>query len=817
MNHAVSLSRFRQLRAKVALGATLWTVGLAPNVQRAQADNPIVVTPGAAAVVVGAAVVGYAIYKGVGLKIKATSETTTSDGTTSSQSVEVEVEDQGGGGENPPAPLVPGQATIQSPDDYPGLVLPSGYLAQDTTTAGFLDSSTLSFSVADVAYEADVLDPGFGPSNQVGYEHRRTAEMVFQRLPGQIGAGRLEIPIALEDFDLSTTLIAETFGIVTLDLAVLSPELGTLWSTHVVVPQEGPGSETGDLPDSALAWTAGAAHLDWAGTVVVDLPAALQTVHVTVAFAITGSGTKEEGVNELSWSGGVLGGQLTYHVEGDPFEPLALIPSLTQGPTPLALLDPADPRMLGVGLDLFGLAKFGVIPPDGNVDLSYGLPADLALSGVVLYAQFLTLGGTTTFVDNLSNVTAAILGEQGSSHFAVGETGGTRRCASATALDSGEILFAGGVGYDEAGNMVGLASYELYDPRDSSFVPGAGLAPLERIAHSATKLADGRVVLLGGHDMAGNVLASGDVFEPGARGALDGEFARIAGMSTPRLYHIAVRLLDGRIFVAGGTDTYDMGDSLATFGGALASTEIYDPATDSWTAGPDLPVALVGHAASVLADGRVLITGGLEVTANGIVGSDHAWAYDTIGFVVAPDLADARAFHTQVRTPVGGAAVFGGMTVAEIFGSTHLDVFEVGTSEFYSSTGDGPNSGPIWMPGGPFGSSGMWCFPTFGPNGYCCFPCLPPLDDTGDLLDGGSSVGGMAAPLASGFAGYHIEQGTPIVQGFGTALLERAGGAVAPAPAQGRFVKIGGTDPSGGLPADARAEEVVIGSGSELP
>ncbi|MCA9861305.1 MAG: hypothetical protein KC438_16385, partial [Thermomicrobiales bacterium] len=74
-------------------------------------------------------------------------------------------------------------------------------------------------------------------------------------------------------------------------------------------------------------------------------------------------------------------------------------------------------------------------------------------------------------------------------------------------------------------------------------------------------------------------------------------------LGSSRMRHTATLLDDGRVLVAGG-------ENLA--GTALATTELFDPATDQWTAGPPLTTPHVNHAAVKLADGRVAIMGSGE-------------------------------------------------------------------------------------------------------------------------------------------------------------------------------------------------------------
>ncbi len=71
---------------------------------------------------------------------------------------------------------------------------------------------------------------------------------------------------------------------------------------------------------------------------------------------------------------------------------------------------------------------------------------------------------------------------------------------------------------------------------------------------------------------------------------------------TPRFFHTATRLLDGRVLLAGGLDQFNV----------TASCEIYDPATNTWMATGSLNVARERHGAVLLADGRVFAAGGYD-------------------------------------------------------------------------------------------------------------------------------------------------------------------------------------------------------------
>ena len=119
-----------------------------------------------------------------------------------------------------------------------------------------------------------------------------------------------------------------------------------------------------------------------------------------------------------------------------------------------------------------------------------------------------------------------------------------------------------------------------------------------RSGHIAIRLGDGRVLVAGG--LNGSLtLSSAEVFDPQTNA-----WTAVASMSVPRYFATATLLPDGRVMVAGG---YNGG---ATGSNVNASTELFDPFTGLWSAGPSMKVARHSHTATTLDDGRILVTGG---------------------------------------------------------------------------------------------------------------------------------------------------------------------------------------------------------------
>ncbi len=174
-----------------------------------------------------------------------------------------------------------------------------------------------------------------------------------------------------------------------------------------------------------------------------------------------------------------------------------------------------------------------------------------------------------------------------------------RRSHTATSLPGGGVLLVGGASPLDAPNVVppekGIA--ERFDPGQNSWtLTSPGLA--FRSAHTATLLADGRVLVAGGIDAAsvniGSIipLSSADLYDP-----LTDSWAHAAPMNAPHAKHTASLLPSGRVLVIGGDP-------------APRVTEIYDPLTDTWSLTGLLGQGRVEHTATALGDGEILIVGG---------------------------------------------------------------------------------------------------------------------------------------------------------------------------------------------------------------
>ncbi|MFZ3495478.1 Kelch repeat-containing protein [Streptomyces sp. 5.8] len=239
-----------------------------------------------------------------------------------------------------------------------------------------------------------------------------------------------------------------------------------------------------------------------------------------------------------------------------------------------------------------------------------------------------------------------------------------RRMHSTTLLADGRVLVAGGYGGASSPLIRPLAGAELYDPVADAWTP-AGELREARYAHSATLLADGRVLVAGGTSLRSPAsersLTSAELFDPVTR-----EWTATREMTDARSFHPAVALSDGRVLVAGGW----VATRRNWWGGAaLAYCERYDPAAGTWTPTGSFAAPLSSHQLTLLADGSVLATGGgdYEGGADGRLdpySRATAERYDPGSGVWAAeaDMPCGRARHRAVPLPTGEVLVMGGTT-----------------------------------------------------------------------------------------------------------------------------------------------------------
>ncbi len=236
----------------------------------------------------------------------------------------------------------------------------------------------------------------------------------------------------------------------------------------------------------------------------------------------------------------------------------------------------------------------------------------------------------------------------------------------------GNILITGGFTVAAA---AASATAELYNQTANTFTATAGSMTTPRFGHTATLLPNGQVLIAGGRssNLGTSYLATAELFNPAT-----GTFTATGTMTSARIYHSATLLSNGLVLIAGGR-----ADG-ATF---LNTAELYNPATGTFTAiASTMSSAREAHTASALSDGTILLAGGGFANTGTLTVTGSADIYNPTANTFTPlaaSLADPRAFHT--------ASVLGNGTVLLAGGGSSSDptvgLFEaLSSSELYNPT-----------------------------------------------------------------------------------------------------------------------------------
>mgnify|MGYP002622489237 CR=1 FL=1 len=167
----------------------------------------------------------------------------------------------------------------------------------------------------------------------------------------------------------------------------------------------------------------------------------------------------------------------------------------------------------------------------------------------------------------------------------------------AVKLHDGRVMAIGG-NSAYPGEQFVVADAELYDPRSGNWKPTAPMHTPRR-SLAAVVLADGRVLVAGGAGRLGEAkkqLSVSEVYDPQSE-----QWTEVAPLREGRWGPTATLLADGQVLIVGG--------AYGSFG-SRSSAELFDPQDCTWRDAGKLSQARNGHRAITLSDGRVLIVGG---------------------------------------------------------------------------------------------------------------------------------------------------------------------------------------------------------------
>ena len=237
---------------------------------------------------------------------------------------------------------------------------------------------------------------------------------------------------------------------------------------------------------------------------------------------------------------------------------------------------------------------------------------------------------------------------------------GKRYDHTATLLANGKLVVAGG--YNDSTPV--LASTELYDNALGTWASTAAPGTV-RTHHSASLLPDGRVLAIGGWDGSATQ-ASVDIYNPAT-----GVWASATAMVTARRDHTATLLKTGNVLVVGGHNT-----------SALASAELYNPTVGTWLPVTNMTTPRFLHTATLLADGRVLVAGGKN--DSGALTSAEIYNPLTGLWSATGSLLGPRDAHSATLLSTGKVLVTAGENGAGVLATAEL--FDP-TTGLWSATG----------------------------------------------------------------------------------------------------------------------------------
>jgi uncharacterized protein (TIGR03437 family) len=237
----------------------------------------------------------------------------------------------------------------------------------------------------------------------------------------------------------------------------------------------------------------------------------------------------------------------------------------------------------------------------------------------------------------------------------------------AVLLANGKVLVVGPGSFGD-----GTPSPELYDPATGQWsITGSMTTPRSRPV--LVRLANGKVLAAGGTDET-----SAEIYNPDT-----GVWSATGRLGVGRGTSAGVLLADGRVLVTGGS--------------ASPSAELYDPATGQWNSAGTMTAIrsggterpdIVQHTSTLLPDGRVLVAGGRD--NKGALRSAELYDPATGSWTTTGDLITPRFNHTATLLPNGKVLVVSGSrsvgACPELAGTELAELYDPATGQWSAAS-----------------------------------------------------------------------------------------------------------------------------------
>ena len=309
----------------------------------------------------------------------------------------------------------------------------------------------------------------------------------------------------------------------------------------------------------------------------------------------------------------------------------------------------------------------------GGAPASYGVNPGLP-SGLSISTTTGIISGTPSTVTAQASYTVTAFNSGGSAQatlsitviLAPGSWSSTGSMGVARTLATATVLQNGHVLVVGGANASAecLATCEVYDPSTGVWA-ATGALTTGRNRHTATLLTNGKVLVVSG--IAGTVApyvqtTSAEIYDP-----TSGTWASAGNLSNGRQEHTATLLTDGRVLISGG-------------GGNLGAAEIYDPGTSNWSITGALTANRQGHTATLLPNGEVLVAGGYNQSI-GALSTSEVYEPVTGKWLATGSMVAGRFYAASSLLPGGKVLVAGGsgINANEYLSSAEIYDFTLGT------------------------------------------------------------------------------------------------------------------------------------------